>query len=230
MRRDMAKVVTESPRVGHNRPHVKHGGRLSKDDVAQECEDDTLPGGLKPWGRHRHKDWGKEFSDLLGPLRGYLRKQVGRPWNKIYSDLSQTLNRRTLSGQHIWRHVQWEVELHCEVRDDGLIYKKAVTRYKQDQPVDGLYVHPVNGLLCWKPERRFRYRPPTNPDEKIIDPFTTLVRQKGIWYCTTYRLEVLHVVQMMRGKEVETTSEQRVLNSKHQLSRKELKHYGVVNA
>ena len=25
----------------------------------------------------------KEFSDVLGPLRRYLRKQVGRPWDKV---------------------------------------------------------------------------------------------------------------------------------------------------
>jgi hypothetical protein len=52
----------------------------------------------------------KEFSDLLGPLRRYLRKQVGRPWDKLWSEITQTLDSRSLTGQHIFDHIRWEVE------------------------------------------------------------------------------------------------------------------------
>jgi hypothetical protein len=47
----------------------------------------------------------KEFSDLLNSLKRYLRSCIGQPWNKVHSELSRKLDRRSLSGSHIWDHL-----------------------------------------------------------------------------------------------------------------------------
>lgn len=79
MRSDMAKVVTEAPRRGHANPSNKWGRRLSKDEYEL---DDHGPARASTARRRQYSD-PKDYSDLLGPLRRYLRKQVGRPWDKV---------------------------------------------------------------------------------------------------------------------------------------------------
>jgi hypothetical protein len=113
-------------------------------------------GGSEP-SAYRQYGWNaKEFSDVLGPLRRYLRKQVGRPWDKIWSEIALTLDSRSLTGQHIFEHIRWEVEQEAWIGDDGRLYHKR--RGDAVVLVSGLYVHPVTRLLCYKPERRFALR------------------------------------------------------------------------
>jgi hypothetical protein len=154
----MNKVVTERPRRGHHNKSLKTGRRLSKDEHPIDYEDHDSGPRSHPISRHRQHGWdAKEFSDLIGPLQRYLAKNVGRPWNKIYSEMSESLDKRTVSGQHIWSHVGWEVELHCEIREDGKVYRKGSRRYASDRPVEGLYVHPVTGLLCEAPTKSWKH-------------------------------------------------------------------------
>ena len=49
----------------------------------------------------------KELSDLINPLRRYLRSCIGRPWAEVHSELSRKLDRRSVAGSHIWDHVMW---------------------------------------------------------------------------------------------------------------------------
>ena len=149
MRKDMAKVVTESPRRGHSNPSCKWGRRLTKDEYA--LDDHGASRALI--SRQRQYGWNaKEFSDSLGPLRGYLHKQVGRPWDKVWSEIAATLDSRSLTGQHIFDHIRWEVELDAWLGDDGRLYHKR--RWGTIELVSGLYVHPVTRLLARKPDRR----------------------------------------------------------------------------
>lgn len=149
MRKDMAKVVTERPRRGHSNPSSKWGRRLCKDEYAL----DDHGANRAPVSCHRQYGWNaKEFSDSLGPLRGYLRKQIGRPWDKVWSEITTTLDSRSLTGQHIFDHIRWEVELDAWIGADGRLYHKR--RWGRIELVSGLYVHPVTRLLARKPERR----------------------------------------------------------------------------
>ena len=152
MRSDMAKVVTERPRRGHGNLSKKWARRLRKNEYDAE---DHGPN-RAPIARRNQYGWkAKEFSDLLGPLRRYLRKQVGRPWNKVWSEITRNLDSRALSGQHIFDHIKWEVELHVLLGKDGSLYR---TRWSQVVPVSGLYVHPTTRLLCYAAESWRGYR------------------------------------------------------------------------
>src|SRR5579872_2309186 len=98
MRDDMAKVVTERPRRGHAERSKKWGCRLNPKD----CDLDDYGARRAPIASRRQYGWNsKEFSDLLGPLRRYLHAQVGRPWDKVWSEITETLDNRSLTGQHI---------------------------------------------------------------------------------------------------------------------------------
>jgi len=129
----LAKKSTRRPLVGV-RPHVgqrstKWGRRLTKDEYALDDHGATRA----PVSRHRQYGWNaKEFSDLLGPLRGYLRKQVGRPWDKVWSEITTTLDSRTLTGQHIFDHICWEVELDAWLGDDGRLYHNCHASSRQE--------------------------------------------------------------------------------------------------
>jgi hypothetical protein len=99
--------------------------------------------------RRQYSNW-KDFSDVLGPLRRYLRKQVGRPWDKIWCEITQTLDSRSLTGQHIFDHISWEVEQHAWVGNDGRVYRNR--QWGSVEPVSGLYIHPMTRLLRHAPK------------------------------------------------------------------------------
>lgn len=242
MRHDMAKVVTERPRIGHGVGSVKTGGRVR---VTGDVED--FDGGRtrlkmsRLGGCRERKSVGgechKSFSDLLGPLRGYLRKQVGRHWDDVYSELSQTLDKRSLTGIHIWDHVRTEVQQHCWMGVSGTIYsdtKYGSTRYSPTCEVSGLYVHPLTRRLCWSDRRAPRYRPPVDRDVVKLGPLADLRRVGGIWYECRYGLAERWVAPrygylpgvIIRAGYFE---DQRVMVHKRQLGRAELRARGLRN-
>ena len=149
MRRDMAKVVTEAPRGGHANPSKKWGRRLRRD----EYDGDDHGPSRAPVARRRQYGWhAKELSDVLGPLRRYLRKQVGRPWNHVWSEITRTLDLRSVAGQRIFDHIRSEVALNTWIGGDGRAYH--IWMLGQAHPVRGLYVHPRTGLLRRQDSRR----------------------------------------------------------------------------
>src|SRR6516164_10536743 len=95
MRSDMASVVTERPRRGHTNPSKKWGRRLGKNEHDAEDHGPTRA----PIARRHQYGWNaKEFSDLLGPLRRYLRKQVGRPSSSFESSPAVMATRCRFTG------------------------------------------------------------------------------------------------------------------------------------
>ena len=145
MRDDMARVVTERPRRGHRNASKKTSGpRIRRYDPDADYDGPiTLP-----VSRGRQYGWNaKEFSDLINPLKRYLRTCVGRPWSKVHSELSQKLDRRSISGAHIWDHVMWEIEADCFIGSDRLAYSNNRRFRGGDTPVVGLYVDPRSGLI-----------------------------------------------------------------------------------
>lgn len=246
MRPDMAKVVTESPRWGHANRSKKFGRRLNAteidearfalwdDEHAHETgfhgDFDSGPTGKVAWSSGRNKDC-KQFSDLLGPLRGYLRKQVGRPWDKVWSELSAHLDKRSITGQHIFDHIRMEVEQHCWMGVSGTVYARG--RYRTpDHPVDGLYVHPFTHLLCYAKRQRRQIEP--KPITVIVlDKLTKLELLDGLWFRCHYVARDVYVEPIVdRNKTILRQGywkKEFVLQRKKQLSRVELRAAGLKN-
>lgn len=146
----MAKVVTERPRHGHANKSKKTALRSRRYESEDQLDD--LPKRVSS-GRHRQHGWdAKEFSDLIGPLKRFLRSQVGKNWDKVYAELSQSLDKRSLTGRHIWQHVWMEVERDCSIGEDQKIYPNP--KYGCHFPIHGLYIHPKTGILSWVEQRK----------------------------------------------------------------------------
>ncbi len=139
----MHKVVTERPRHGHGNPSRKWGGRVAEDHEGP---------GFASSARRRQYGWrSKEFSDFLAPLRRYLRSQVGRPWDKVFSEIRKAVP-AGLHGDHLWMHIRSMVSTNCIERDGGVFQ---VTRYYFGEvEVFGLYVHPRTRLLSFRQKSR----------------------------------------------------------------------------
>ena len=148
MRPDMHKVIVERPRRGSSGPFRQ--GRGTKN-----ARLDDLPS--KQGLRRRYL--GTELRSLnenLAPLKRFLRKQVGRPWNKVYSEISARLRATSAVQQHVRDHVWGYVERHARIGKDGLVYgSPRFLRWGKVplQPGD-LYVHPTTGLLMAVKRRR----------------------------------------------------------------------------
>lgn len=103
MRSDLHEVLIERPRGGQRRKtdrgHKPRVGEWTGDD-------DSYADSYRP-RRHRTK----YFDDLLSPLRRWLRKQVDRPWDKVWSELAGGIDSRTVVGRHLLDHVRGLVTL-----------------------------------------------------------------------------------------------------------------------
>jgi hypothetical protein len=92
MRRDMSKVIVE---------RARRGGRVGKGRYKNFNLED-LP--IKEGMRHPRK-YGKELNENLAPLYRFVQSQVGRPWNKVYSEIREFINSNSTIQQHVLVHL-----------------------------------------------------------------------------------------------------------------------------
>ena len=183
MRADMHKVVVERPRHGSRRKNRKWGQRLP---VLQESDYDDQPKFVSSGRRRQYGSRCKWLSDLLGPLERFLHSNVGRPWNKVYSELRCGLDPRKVTGQHIFDHLETMVETNCWIGQDRKVYSHS-WRYG----VDGFYVHPNTGLLCFRQRESVRQRKKERLlrqtiDEVKIDCCRSYRLIDDLWYSVAY--------------------------------------------
>lgn len=198
MRSDMNKVLTERPRAGGT--YVKRKKTALKirpedlDDENETLDPDESVKTLPIHGSRVYRHNKKQLTDLIGPLYRFLESKVGQPWNKVWSEACQTLDRRSMSGNHVFEHLVDYVctltfmlggKVHTFVEGSGVPtpVEKGYHRHNA-----GLYVHPLTGILCRaKMPRRFVYQPRVDPNIKDgpskLERYTKL---GGIWYLSTY--------------------------------------------
>jgi len=191
------RIVTERPRSGSSNPSVKarRFGSIEDGEYYGPVKIPMSKGG-KQFAYNR-KVGDKDFTDLLGPIEGYLRSKVGQPWSKVYSELSRGLGRSTWPVRHILsQHV--EVAVNTYRGADGKVWHADKTG--GEEPVGGyfsrFYVEPETGLLreaerlSWRSWRR-QLRPASPKQErrrKLADGhYAVLIG--GIWYIGEYRFE-----------------------------------------
>lgn len=188
MRPDMHKVITEKPRRGGGVKEASgYKARLSR-----------IPLDELPTKESMRKKWianwsgnAKEFTDVLGPLVRFLRSNVGRPWNKIYSEIVEKMPKTNKQFLHIYTHV-FELVERDVVMDGKVAYRK--TRFGRSYDpamVFHFYVHPSTGLLCdnqkhYQRRHRFKYR---NVPDAVAGPSSDLMYLNidDIWYEVTVK-------------------------------------------
>ncbi len=158
MRKDMAKVIVERPRI---KPwNARKGRRLDLEDLSTHV------------GMRRSHAWRgdrKELYENLAPLRRYLAQQVGRPWDKVYSEIAAHLRVDNAVQQHVRDHLHDFVALapRRDIHDWLSPYRGGLWWQR-------FYVDPVTGLLCRtdrlpeeKARRRSKQNRPPPPVERI---------------------------------------------------------------
>jgi hypothetical protein len=166
MREDMGKVLVERPRLGRwrgaSRPGKGYAKRLKK------CLDagDSPPAreGMKA----SHASDRKSFNEHLGPLRRFLDANVGRPWDKVYSEICKHVDRGNVVQKHVLTHLFQYVVVHTVMIDGQPCRGEAYARL-YGQPLrtghshHQWYVCPKSGLLRkskYVPRQRRRLDPP----------------------------------------------------------------------
>ena len=181
MRSDMQKIIVERPRHGSARPNQNSGSRLYAAQVraAIEAGEDYDSGPARASSGRRDKS----LNENLAPLRRYLTGQVGRPWNKVYSEIRQTLDLRSAIGLHVMQHLQDFVTINTVMREGVVCGRRRWWRF---EPVEGMYVHPITGLL-----RIVKSGEKSDPNSKADGQQPNCVRLsehleykkiKGIWF------------------------------------------------
>jgi hypothetical protein len=144
MRPDMFKVIVERERGGPIRNY--HHARNKKKFASKDLEEALTYEGMQRRHKYFYNRHGKELNENLSPLKGFLRSRVGKPWNKVYSELNEFVNPRSAVQKHIREHVDSYVELHA-IKDEHGNYS-VISRYRRRYLREGeLYVNGA-GILC----------------------------------------------------------------------------------
>jgi hypothetical protein len=172
----MQKVIVERPRWGSRMRNKKTHLRVRPAEVTEGFDS-----GPRRASSAMSDKW---FSEHLNPLRRYLEKQVGRPWDKVYSEISQRLDTRSVVGQHVLVHL-WEfVSKDCYI-EAGQVFAR--NYFGSPRPVKGLYVHPVTGILRSTPLRSRRRKPEAvEPAVVLLDRGNCYQKIADIWYRTRF--------------------------------------------
>ena len=121
----------------------------------------------------------KRHNENTKPLFRFFRKNLGRPWDDVYSEFCALFDHRSDIGYNMFRHLDWMVAQDI-LMHNGKPYQSRWGRRDRwwEFPYTGLYVNPVTGILCEGESRRYE-----RPDA----PVTSIH-----WYGDTwFKLEVL---------------------------------------
>jgi len=142
MREDMYKVIVERPRRG--KEGYATAARLREDF------DGPMRLGMRAAYGYR------SLNENLAPLRWYLHAQIGRPWNKVFSEIYAGIDRRNTVQQHIHQHIRDFIAIDVDVREGQLVDLATGWgfRGRGSGIHQGLYVDPCTGLI--RPNKNYR--------------------------------------------------------------------------
>jgi hypothetical protein len=174
MREDMAKLLVERPRLGggvkFQRGANRKWQRLATDDRPR------FESIKARW--NQSKVCRKSLNENLAPLRRFLRSRCGRPWDEVYGEISQRINRDSAVQLHVWQHLTWEVAT------DPVKVEKLLTERRRIFWRAQFYVEPATGVLRELIVRRKRVanRAPPTPFVVVVVDGVTYRKIDGLWY------------------------------------------------
>lgn len=142
----------------------------------------------------------KAFYDRLGPMYRWIKKQVGRPWDEVRSEIFQKFDTKTVAGRHItFDHLLSEINETASGYDDrGIIINSDTVRNWRH----GFFVE--NGILCAIKNRYPKFVP---FDKNYIDIVPSFLQGRIIgekegklhWFCPTEGIWKAEFVQPKIG-------------------------------
>lgn len=144
MREDMAKVIVERPRYGSRASKKRKG-------YSREWDRYALDEQPKREGIKKRSGGTKHLNEHLAPLRRYLFAQVGRPWDKVFAEICEHIDRNSAVQDHVRDHVADYVVTKVKLIDGVPHYGEGP---RVGHPIssgwfyrDSLYVCPKTGIL-----------------------------------------------------------------------------------
>ncbi|EEF62206.1 hypothetical protein Cflav_PD6482 [Pedosphaera parvula Ellin514] len=235
----MHKVIVERPRGG--------GGCGKQNRRANiPFEDRPRFQGIKR--AHVRRKW---FGEHLGPLRRWLRSQVGRPWNEVYSEACKVIKPDSVVRNHIKFHLL-EMVIRHTFMNEGEIWCFDSNWRMAGGPVNQIagrckpfYVHPETGILCeqvwWRKRATYFEKEAQQRSEtqRQLSRNVRLIKLNGLWF--ECQMEFFRETQnptpydVALGRQVYGSISCKMYGdyvhcvAKRQLSRKELRRYGLSN-
>lgn len=183
MRSDMKKLLCEEGR---------HPGNVRKGKAYRSYDDMPFREGMSMTSR-RNGYSGKNFGEHLKPLERYIQKQVGRSWDKVYSEIKESLGSgQTPVESHIFVHLEGYiavkvVKADLSESDTGLVAHRVLDStpngYRWRVRPGQLFVCPSSGII-----KRAKSIKPKTPKPKPENNYRDLGddqvagKLKGIWY------------------------------------------------
>jgi hypothetical protein len=180
MREDMYKVIVERPRRGKEGDAI--AARLRKD----------LDGPMRLGTRAGYGY--RSLNENLAPLRRYLQAQIGRPWNKVFSEICAGIDRRNTVQQHIHQHIRDFIAVDVDICEGRLVDLSARCGFlRRDSAISQeLYVDPHTGLIrpnkgyrSWRhgaAERHRREQAEIATRRRTVDEHTFLLLLDDVWF------------------------------------------------
>ena len=172
MRPDMSHVIVERPR---------HGGGWARKGRVLDHDDLPSHEGI----RRAHRRGRKYLNENLNPLKRFLCKQVGRPWDAVYAEICANLRPDSTVQQHVRDHVENYVLFRA-----GHPARPYLSGYRGRPWYQPLYVDPQDGLLKRtddlphvKAARRAEQEKLAPTADRVpLGPEAELRRIDGLWY------------------------------------------------
>jgi hypothetical protein len=177
VRDDMDKVIVERPRT-HGNDRVRSEWSKIADwrvlrSAGREDESPRREKLMKKWSNP------KSLSDNLSPLVRYVRSNVGRPWNKVHSEICERIRRTNTVQRHVLEHLERDI-VHQNVveQSDGSITDPRGRSLRRWMSGDVFYVCPRTKLLRRIAGTARRRR----SDPLQVDVTTPYHRVNGLWF------------------------------------------------
>lgn len=239
----MHKVVVERPRW--NPGPTKRSRRANRTP-------DQLPRFESVRAPHARR---KSFTDLLGPLRRWLRAQVGRRWDDVYSEACRVIKPDSVVRAHIKTHLLEFVQRNTFMRG-GRVWCFAHRWDGNELPVDKIAsrgspfcVHPETRLLAEASvQPRVRWRDQNAErrglTQRRLNDRCWLRQLRGIWFAcemetfppyrarseTPWRFDLAERRLINRGQAYDLYGRTVHCVAKRQLSSRELRRFGLSNS
>ena len=187
MRGDMPKVIVERPRSG--------AGKLRNRKPVRD-DDELLPSKIGVKRDARERGGYKSLNENLNPLKRYLESQVGRPWDKVWSEICKNLKPSNTVQQHVRDHIPDFVALKTSLKDGEVWVHDRFRRAPLKDSHVKLFVDPKSGLLrrnkywaSWNARRRAERAREQKERERrmrVLSPTKQLhLLEDGAWWEVT---------------------------------------------
>jgi hypothetical protein len=148
----------------------------------------------------------KELNEFLNPLWRFLNSRVGKPWDKVYSEIRAQNSGRSAVGAHIYQHL-----FDFVVVNPLMVGKKPHHMEYWDGPrplvhgtVGSWYAFWVDphGILRRSPPEKKVVKKDDPRVRKVADGEFLLQREDGTWFCTRWEKPAYKYNAILGGNEM----------------------------